>query len=1226
MKKFMSLLLGAMLILSLIPMSVGATTESWNSFVYYQDGPEFSVEATEFVGAGAYKFIAAAYDANGKLVDMTSSDAAVKAGTLTAVASFEAPGEEADVSIASVKTMLWDSFSSATPIAKEGNFAVEPQIVNEDGTVSSLTNGFYEAIPVKVGGRGTFGAWDEATQSFTASMTDVREGEAEQKSYDNDLTTYAGFNSQASTDAEGNIISYIKRVDYVALAKASEVDRLVTVSYDSPEDTEVAPRQIGTEYYLTADIWASYQDIPSINAFWSGTAVNANNADYYYVGTNNSTARVVTDADAKLVYDVNTDAKYTYLIAKKNGNAQGGGGATRELQAYTKIQNKVIIDAFKASVEYNGLSYSQNGPEFTINAGEVISNTDLVLEATAYNSAGDVVAEVTEPIAVTEGTAADITATVNFEEDGEADPSIASVKTVLTDTYGTPVVEDSTFAVIPQTVDESGVYNNLTNGFYKPVIDGENVSISSSERHVWNGEGGKVGSWGEGSVGAYTLYDQNPSTHSGNTGGIGAGNHAQYIGTLSAAANIDRVVAYVSSTNAIDFYLAKNVDTSSAGSAAHLARFKGTETEDDGLYYLGNCHTYEGDVTDGVERLVLDADGGAYKYLVSDIKNGAVYMLYDFSPYQKVTATHVVSAPVVKVEYNGLAYSQNGPEFTVTANEFTANTNELIFKAIAYNAEGEEVATAEKNIAVSAEPSTLKATVNFEENGEADPSIASVKTVVTDIAGKIALEESTFTVIPQSVDENGVYNNLTNGFYKPVIDGENISVVGSTRFAWNATNGMLGSWGENIGGVYTMYDQNPATGTINSGGSGVRAQYVGTLNEAVNVDRVVAYTPSSNTVNFYLAKTVDTTSAGSAAHLARFKATETDDEGLFYLGSRNTVTGTVADGKARFVFDADGDAYKYLVSDIANAYLGVYEFSPYQKVTATNVVSEFEINVDYESLTFNQNGSVFGIEVAGLSANVEDLLFVATAYDAEGAVVAEKKATIEVANNVTASVDFEEAGEASADITKVTATIKDETGTQSLVYEQDFEINATNLMNGFYKPVIDNETVSISSSTRYAWNSAGSMLGSWGEGNVTDGFNLYDQNQATRSINGGGIGADNHAQYIGALSAAANIDRVVAYVSSSNAIDFYLAKAIDTNGGADHLARFAGAETTDADLLYLGNCNTFEGEVTDGVERLVFDTDGGIYQYLVSDIKNGAVYSLYEFSPYQKVVATYTYG
>ena len=100
MKKIMSLLLSMLLLLSLVPMTAMATGEDWNSFVYYQDGPVFSVEATEFTGSGSYKFYAAAYDAAGKLLAVKSSNATVSGDTLSASVDFEPGNTEANVNIA----------------------------------------------------------------------------------------------------------------------------------------------------------------------------------------------------------------------------------------------------------------------------------------------------------------------------------------------------------------------------------------------------------------------------------------------------------------------------------------------------------------------------------------------------------------------------------------------------------------------------------------------------------------------------------------------------------------------------------------------------------------------------------------------------------------------------------------------------------------------------------------------------------------------------------------------------------------------------------------------------------------------------------------------------------------------------------------------------------------------------------------------------------------------
>ena len=149
MKKFMSLLLSVLFILSLVPMTVGAeTSESWDSFIYYQDGPVFSVEATEFVGSeDSYQFIAAAYDSAHNLIAVKFDDATKdEDNTLKAEVDFEEGNTEADVSIDYVKTMLWDSFTGVRPIAVNGYFDVTPQSVDANGVYNNLTNGFYEPV------------------------------------------------------------------------------------------------------------------------------------------------------------------------------------------------------------------------------------------------------------------------------------------------------------------------------------------------------------------------------------------------------------------------------------------------------------------------------------------------------------------------------------------------------------------------------------------------------------------------------------------------------------------------------------------------------------------------------------------------------------------------------------------------------------------------------------------------------------------------------------------------------------------------------------------------------------------------------------------------------------------------------------------------------------------------------------------------------------------------
>jgi len=1242
MKKFMSLLLGAMLILSLIPMSVGATTENWNSFVYYQDGPEFSVEATEFVGAGDYKFIAAAYDANGKLVDMTSSDAAVKAGTLTAAASFEAPGEEADVSIASVKTMLWDSFSGATPIAAEGNFEVAPQTVNENGIYSSLTNGFYEAVEAQEGYRNTWKhlSADESgkevidsTPAGTDSWT-LNYWGLNQNFSDNDLTT----NCTHGGEADARLVASM-------LKEASKIDRVVLYSFETRVNAEDAPRQKGTEYYLTNSFIhpvittnSTADDIATantnVNAYWNSLTVDADNADVYYLGTSESMAKVATDDDAKLVYDVNSENSYQYIVGKKSA-LKGVGGLTQELQAYTKIRNKVIIDAFTASVEYNGLSYSQNGPEFTVKAGEVTSNTDLALKATAYNAAGDVVAEVTEPIA-NPGVEFDINATVNFEEDGEANASIASVKTVITDTFGTAVVEDSTFTVTANTCTDGTDTHPMTNGFYQPITTYQNDYRS---RYV-----GGYASWSNGGC----VYDGDLTT----TEGFASGRltTGQIHVELSAMTQIDRVVVYNfwsgQSQAGTEFYLSSVTPTGSSNTdEEHLAYYNKftPDTTVEGIYYLGTQTKAPANVDADGARLVFDVDknAGTFNRLIAryekDVNGGYIE---EYQAYQKVKQTNVISEPVINVDYDGLVYNQNGPEFSVTAPGFTANADALIFKATAYNSAGEVKAEKTKEIAVADEAFILHASVNFEENGtEADASIASVKTVVTDTAGTAVLEESTFAITPQSV-ENGVYNSFTNGFYQSVTNSANITE--SKMYKW-VSGSYANGWAEpQTNGVYNLHDH--VTNNNNAYNQPASTenhwQDITTLSSAMQIDRVVVYVPYATT-DFYLANAVDMSSTGRNAHIQLFTGKDTDN--IHYLGNGNSADASGATN--RYMFNADGGSYQYVIADYTAGATRCYDIQAYSKVKQTNVISAFDTTVDYTNVTFSQDGPVFSIAAEDVVSTAADLFFAATAYDADGEVVAEKTDAIKVpvgaATDVAASVDFEEDGEADASITKVTATITDSTGT-AVIRTQDFEVTADvathtvdevatsyTMMNGFYEPI------ACTSDFYYAYNHSKQetigidKLNLWGQQGK-----FYDSNLNTESTSGNNY---NVSGFVGVdLGSAQAMDKVVVwggYASTKNAPVFATnydlweeanAKTSDTELQT-FFDSFADTANT-ADIYYLGTLKG--GSVTDAANaRNVFDTSDNAYRYIAVKLQKGVNGGgVQEIRGYKKVTAEYVYG
>ncbi|MBE7010417.1 MAG: hypothetical protein E7418_02870 [Ruminococcaceae bacterium] len=1249
MKKFMSLLLGVLLVMSLVPMTVGATADSWNSFVYYQDGPVFSVEATEYVGSGNYTFYAAAYDKDGRLLAVDSNPTAVRDGKLVGEADLEPGNTEANVNIASVKTMVWDGMK---PIVENGNFTITAPTAVAGEETYAMTNGFYEAIAATDDYAYCFYLGDGTNEDYSYRNISDAQGTG----YDNVLTTGIGFNG----------IQTYSRMDFVKLSAASEIDRVVTWTYDDPQSHPV-PRQTGTEYYLVnLDAELKSTSTPSdIKAVWDGMATDAASANYYYLGTLASEARFVTDDDARTVMDVNSANAYQYLATKKD-NRENISGQTYELQAYKKVKAQDIIDAFTANAEYNGLTYYQDGPAFSVEAFEFTTNVDTVkLVATAYDAEGAKLAEVSsDPIAVTAGEEMTLSESVTFEENGaEANINIASVEVKVTDALGGTVLEGAIFDVEPQSISEDGVYNNFTNGFYKPAVDGTVVFKDGVvkrpfwDNHATNYSGANTDGVEEG------IFDHNLTTGSQNSG-YPCGNtgttprRVHYVIKLNTPVVVDRVVAYTSYSG-MKYYLSKRGDYTSAD---YIAEFDKKNT--DNVYYLGNRN--EGGITtgnDSLRRMMFEADGGTYQYIIADIiDEGAgssqrdVYKLFDIQPYQKVKATKVVSAFKATAEYTGLVYSQDGPVFSVEAAEFKTNGNSVKLVATAYNSAGAEVATAASDV-ITVMPNvatTLRASADFEPGEtEADVTIASVKVKATTADGAtVLLPESTFTVTPNTVVNGEATEIAVNGFYEPVDYADNGFYV-----YYNSNRGT----GSEVHGFETKYvgatsknsfDNNLTTESGFGNNRGITGFAVTPLAAKGHIDKVMVWMSKAymTNVEFYVTN-LDTANVADDARESLYNSftPETKTADVQYLGKYGS-TATFRTFSLSDYYDYTYIVAKYKAKETGGS---VAELQGYVKVQDEKVVKAYATKATWDSVTYSQNGPVFSVAAEGFTTNNENLSFVATAYNADNQPVATKTAKKAFANGaLAASVDFEEYGEADLSITKVVVAVMDNND-EVIVDKKTFAVTADKvsdgaenptyyaLTNGFYKPI----TPSVSDYGIYFVMNysaqdtigTGSKINFWSHSNCVT---LFDRNinDSNRTPSGNNY---NTTGFVGVnLGSAMKIDRVVVWsnLASGNGAPVYVttrdiaaeAKAIkddttktDADAQALYDAFAVDVNTTDTKCIMSLSGGATPPAVTG---RNVADVNSdNNYQYVMVQSKKGSYgIGATEIHAYQKVTETQT--
>lgn len=528
-----------------------------------------------------------------------------------------------------------------------------------------------------------------------------------------------------------------------------------------------------------------------------------------------------------------------------------------------------------------------------------------------------------------------------------------------------------------------------------------------------------------------------------------------------------------------------------------------------------------------------------------------------------------------------LSFSQNGPEFSVVAEGFEATDSSYTFTAIASKSVGVPII---KTVTTTLDGGKLSASVNFEEGGvEADVNITEVEVTLTNSLGEVIGESKTFSITPQTITD-GVYNNLTNGFYKPVIDGAEVTITRSLRCLYNAAGNLSSSWNEGL----EEYDHKLNTSCTNAAvSSGQTYQFVASLSSDVQVDRVVAYviTACPNT-EFYLAKTVDV-----ASHLPLFKGSETTSDALWYLGkSSEADVVTTVDGKYRMVFNADGGTYRHLVTHIPGVVTGTHEFQPYRRVTERYTIASNKP----ASAIFKQEGATFMVTATKLEA--AGCTLTAVAYDANGNRVGKKIASGTVsAGTFQASVDFEENGQsASGDINSVKLTLTDENG-KLLANEKTFDVTkeVNSPLNGFYRKV---DSVSYRDVYYYSTNGTtiGSATPSSENANKQADGDMDTCAGLTSPVPGGRL-----YMHGTELSTAVDVDMIVLDYKQSSA-DVYLSK-----NEPDHanLADFATKQTKSG-IYYAGTLTNTSATVKRAILPIKAES-GEVFRYVMLSASGG---------------------
>lgn len=629
MKKVLSLILSVLLVLSLVPMAVGAdAVPAWDELAYYQDGPEFSVSATGFTGdASNYKFYAAAYDENGYLLHVACADVAVEGGELKASVNLEKNVEEASVHIDYVKTMLWDG---VTPVVRNGHFDIDEQTVSPEGIYNNLTNGFYESI---YGDDVTYALGRNWSYKFENGSYAFKQNSANDDNKvmcDNNLTTEYGATSGTTHAVQQLIVSF---------SAGCSVDRVVVYNASNGQLQE------GLEFYLSA----VSETVSNGATYVPNFVENANTANAYYLGTQMKHPTVTAGVEkAKLVFDVTEPVATSFKSIVAQAKTGVSPGPIQEMQAYKKVQASDVVTSFAPRANFEAASYTQDGPVFSVNATGFTSNINgFTLVATAFDASGTQVGETLEsPAAVNEGV---LSGSVDFEpgDNVEADSSIASVTvSVIAKEYANmTIVPEKTFTLTVPTV-EGTKYSSLTNGFYESVKDSEGVAITHTGKNRYFNYDTTQSKWvvsaGQNQV---NLCDGDINTYAG---GASAANTVaenqlrQFQAELSQKAKIDRVVIYIrwyDNNNTMQFYLSNSLT-----GASTCGDYIGATNNEKGVLYLGvpagkgtagQAYKNVFDVTGGLE--------GGYQYITTHPVVGNYYgPVYEMQAYQKVSATQTV--------------------------------------------------------------------------------------------------------------------------------------------------------------------------------------------------------------------------------------------------------------------------------------------------------------------------------------------------------------------------------------------------------------------------------------------------------------------------------------------------------------------------------------------------------------------------------------------------------
>ncbi len=653
------------------------------------------------------------------------------------------------------------------------------------------------------------------------------------------------------------------------------------------------------------------------------------------------------------------------------------------------ILSLVPMTVGAAGESWSSFVFTQDGPEFSFEATDFTGTGSYTFYAAAYGNNNELIdVKAASNLEASDGV---LSATVDFEENGtkEADVNISYVKTMVWGDEYRPIVKSHTFDIEEQKIDpDTGIYNNLTNGFYKPVIDGTNVTIVQHRRLLWSdNSSANSGAW---NVSPIRLCDSNPATEVADNGPINGAVRAQYVAIFKDQVNaansekqIDRVVAYLRSDNTASFYLTSSDDAEKYRTAGYAQNFNEVDlkTAMINVDFLGNKDTGYVSKTEvtiddvSLNRLVFNTDFVS-RVLVFDAvpADGDYYAVSEFLPYAKVKATYAVPEGETVAEWSSLSYTQDGPNFTLNAEDFVLNKNkELKLVVTAYDGAGSTgnvLATESETFKVTRnEIADLKKTVNIEKQGELSPKAASIKVEVVDEAGQNVITAWEKNITAQTVDANGVYNNLTNGLYEQIITPSTLNTASSIyRSLWSDLSkaGVAQTRNANDPRIHDNKITTDGFSSAQIPSSVLKFQYISYLTRPAQgtelypnyqIDRVVAYLPSHNTASFYLGKNDNVAGQGTcldynnAGYAEIFKGNATDNYYKKYVGSttdvvniekgvlcNEVVTGT---NLRRLVFNTDyvGRMMIFDANSEEKGYYSLNEFQIYRKVQDSYVVS-----------------------------------------------------------------------------------------------------------------------------------------------------------------------------------------------------------------------------------------------------------------------------------------------